>query len=593
MRKKSAPKNASNENAVAAVFRAIPLAEIAPSPHNTRKQFDEVSLADLAESIRQHGILQAILVRELAATKAGKAKYQIVAGERRFRAAKLAGLKEIPAQVRTMSDDEAFGAQIVENLQREDVHPLDEADGFLQLREVQKLEIADIAQRVAKDARYVARRLALTNLIEEAREDYRAERITLAHALEICRLAPEIQTEALAACYEKKTIWNQKDHTSLHLPDKERPTRHVRYLQEWIATNVQLNLHKAPFKKDDIRLREDGLTCVDCPQRTGRDKALFADIKNGDTCLNPGCFQAKLQRFVQITKTELEGKNGKPAVSISAAYGSGTKDAIGREQYQPLEKKADRCEHAEQAVFADGPEIGQVRWICREKGCKDHLGRVGKSRAYSAGGIVSRNASPKDRNKRKQELFDIKVDEAVRKRVMKEAIKTWSWPLDRAHLNEAVKEFFRRIPSEHERTIYEVLGWEKEAAGQLRFDDAAMLRKLAALSDDELARFLMLCSFAHYGANQYGNNRMDQKPVVQLSQERGVNHILIDAQVRAELSPKKYQAAHQAYLETVQNGEAAKKPVVYELASSAASATEAGDGKKQVAGKGRAKARTN
>lgn len=102
------------------------------------------------------------------------------------------------------------------------------------------------------------------------------------------------------------------------------------------------------------------------------------------------------------------------------------------------------------------------------------------------------------------------MDEVVRKRVMIEAIKTWSWPLDRTHLNEAVKEFFHRIPSEHQRTIYEVFGWEKEAAAKLRFDDAAVLRKLAAFTDDDLARFLMLCSFAHYGANQYGHSRVDQ-----------------------------------------------------------------------------------
>jgi hypothetical protein len=127
----------------------------------------------------------------------------------------------------------------------------------------------------------------------------------------------------------------------------------------------------------------------------------------------------------------------------------------------------------------------------------------------------------------------------------------------------------------------------------LRFDDAAVLRKLAALGDDDLARFLMLCSFAHYGANQYGNSRVDQKPVVRLSQERGVNHTLIDAQVRAELSPKKYKAAHDAYLEAVENGKAAKKPVVYEKESPPALAV-GGDGEKeQAAGKARAKAQTN
>lgn len=588
MRKKSTPKNTSNGNVGVLVFRAIPLAEIAPSPHNTRKQFDEASLADLAESIRQHGVLQPILVREVAASRAGKTKYQVVAGERRFRAARLAGLKEIPAHVRAMSDEEAFSAMLIENLQRVDVHPLDEADGFSRLREFQELGIADIAQRVAKDERYVARRLALTNLIEEAREDFRSEAITLAHALEICRLAPEIQVEALAACYERKTVWNQKDHTSLHLPDKERPTRHVRYLQEWIATNVHLNLNKAPFRKDDPRLREDALTCIDCPQRTGRDKALFADIESDSTCLNPWCFQAKLQTFVQIRKIELEEKSGKPTVFISAFYGSGaeSKSALGRDQYQLIERKADRCEYAEQAIQADGSEIGHVKWVCRDRTCKDHLGRVHEAHSYSDG-RGSRTPTPVNRNQRKQELFDIKVDEVVRKRVMKEAIKTWLWPLDRTHLDEAVKEFFRRIPTERQRTICEVFGWKEEEASKVRFDDSATLGKLAALSDDDLARFLMLCSFAHYGANQYGNKRVDQQQVVRLSQEHGVNHALIDAQVRAELSPKKYQAAHQAYLEAVRNGEAAIQPIVYEE-SQPASLPVTKDRKKQAASKTKA-----
>ncbi len=295
---------------------------------------------------------------------------------------------------------------------------------------------------------------------------------------------------------------------------------------------------------------------------------------------------------MQIRKAELDEKSGKPGALISAFYGSGVeaKGAISLDQYQVIEKKADRCEHAEQAVVVDGSEIGQVRWICRERSCKDHLGRMRESYTHSSSGPVSRNASPKDRNRRKQELFDIKVDEVVRKRVMTEAIKTWSWPLDRTHLNEAVKEFFRRIPSEHQRTICEVFGWDKEAAGKSRFDDAAALRKLAALGDDDLARFLMLCSFAHYGANQYGNSRVDQKPVVRLSQERGVNHALIDAQVRAELSPKKYKAAHDAYLEAVGNGKATKKPVVYEKEHSPAPAAEVDDEKDQAAGKARAKA---
>ena len=150
----------------------------------------------------------------------------------------------------------------------------------------------------------------------------------------------------------------------------------------------------------------------------------------------------------------------------------------------------------------------------------------------------------------------------MRKRVMGEALKTFAWPLDRAHLNEAVKEFYRRIPSADQQTIREVFGWgERE---ELRFDDDAVLRELAGLNDDRLAQFLMLCSCAHYGANRDQHRRVDQSAVLELSRERGVNHALIDAEVRAELCPKKYKAAHDAYLAAVRAGKKATKPVVYE-----------------------------
>ena len=182
----------------------------------------------------------------------------------------------------------------------------------------------------------------------------------------------------------------------------------------------------------------------------------------------------------------------------------------------------------------------------------------------SASGSSQNGDSPEKRNKRKQEIFDIKVDEIVRKRVMKEALQTYKWPLERAHLNEVAKEFFRRIPSDDQRTICEVFGWSEDLGSKLRYDQGVALRELGKLDENQLAQFMMLCSFAHYGANQYKHNQVDQTPVAQLSTDRGGNHTLIDAQVRVELCAKKYKAAHEAYLDAVTKGEAAKKPVVYE-----------------------------
>ena len=563
MQKKQTKKTGATTNG-AGELRLIRLSEIEPSD-NVRKSSDKKKYAELLKSVKDKGVLQPILLRPVEAPARGAAKYRIVAGKRRFSAATETGLAEIPAYVKVMSDADALSAQLVENLLREDVHPLDEADGYLRLKDELKLDVRTIAQRVAKDARYVARRLPLTDLIEEAREDFRDERLALGHVLEICRLAPEIQVHALAACYETKSVRGKDGYDSV--PDKTQPARPVGYLQEWIEKNVQLNLQNAPFKLDDPRLREDGLTCLDCRQRTGCDKLLFADIKNGDTCLNRICYSAKYRQWLNLIKAEVEAKQGKPATFISAYYGwkATGEGTLSRDQYQLLEKRADRCEFAEQAVYDDGVDVGKVKWICREKTCKDHLGRVPDTPAapVTTSAKATNGAGLAQHHARKQELFDIKVDEVVRKRVMKEALQSFAWPLDRKHLNEAAKEFFRRIPSDVQKVICEVFGWNDEPAARVRFSDETVLQELAKLDDNRLAQFLMLCSFAHYGANQYGGRQVDQSAVVALSKECGVNHTLIDAQVRLELCAKKYRPAHETYLAAVKNGKKAKKPAVY------------------------------
>lgn len=549
-------------------LRLIALQAIEPDPQNARKSFDKKKFAELVKSVKSKGVLQAILLRPLPGEN-GHAKYRIVAGERRFRAATEAGLTEIPAYVKALSDEEAFSAGLVENLLREDLHPLDEAEGYLRLREELKLSVRQIAERVAKEPRYVARWLSLTNLIAEAQEDFRRERLTLAHVLELCRLAPEIQPHALASCYESKSVRGNEGEGNDFVADKTQPALPVGMLQEWIASHIHLNLQTAPFQLEDARLRADGLTCLHCPQRSGYDKLLFADIQERDTCLNPLCYQAKLRCWLDLVKAEVEAKQGRPAVFISAYYGwhDSAADTLHRDQYQLLRKKAERCAFAERAVSADGAEIGKVQWICREPSCKDHLGRVPdsiRSTALHAGTATNGTVPTDGRHARQQELFNLKVDELVRKRVFAAALQAFSWPLARPQLNEAVKEFFRRIPADVQQVIGEVFGWEADVTRKLRFDETEVLGELAKLDDHRLAQFLMLCSFAHYGANPEGHRQVSQHLVAGLSQACHVNHALIDAEVRLALCPKKYKPAHEAYLAAVKNGQVAETPVVFE-----------------------------
>jgi len=564
---KPAPKTAIA--ALTGKQKAVPLTQIELPASNTRKQMNAAKFKGLVASVKEHGVLQPILLRQLSGTN-GHAHYQIIAGERRFRAAQEAGLTEIPANIRALNDAQTLSANLTENLQREDIHPLDEAAGFLRMKTELNLDLRAIAQRVAKDVRYVARRMALNDLIPEACADLRKELITLAHALEICRLTSEIQPHALAACYETKYGFNRQTHEQDNQPDKTKPVRHVRYLQQWIAENVLLNLEQAPFPTDDTRLREDGLTCLNCPKRSGCNKTLFADIKHADTCLDPLCYQQKTRAFLQLKRAELEAKQGKPAALVSLYYSGDTEapDVVMRRHFEPIERKADRCEFAEPAVCVDRQHFGQTKWICREATCKDHMGRGPQVRSHGIGKAA--HGTPNEKHQaRKQELFDIKVDEVVRKRVMMEALKSFAWPLDRAHLNEAIKEFFSRIPGEHQKTIGEVLGMEAKAAERLRLNETALLNQLADWNEDQLAQFLMLCSFAHYGANREKHHRVSQKDVVRLSKDFSVNHTLIDAEVRAELCAKKYKDTHLAYLAAVSSGETPPKPVVYQEASPA------------------------
>jgi len=135
------------------------LSEIVPNRAQPRKQFDENALAELAESIAQHGVIQPLLVRPLA-----DGTYQLVAGERRWRASRQAGLTEVPVTVREMTDKEAAQLALIENLQREDLNPMEEANGYRTLMETYALTQEETARVVNKSRPAVANALRLLNL---------------------------------------------------------------------------------------------------------------------------------------------------------------------------------------------------------------------------------------------------------------------------------------------------------------------------------------------------------------------------------------------------------------------------------------------
>ena len=168
----------------------IPLSRIQESKTNPRRQFDDVKLAELADNIRQHGVLQPVLVRPMPDGE--PETYELVAGARRFRASKLAKRETIPASIRELTDTECLELQLIENLQRADVHELDEARGYAALMRLQPdtYSVETLAEKIGRSEKYVYARLRLMHLIQEAQEAFYIARLTVAHAFEIARLQP-------------------------------------------------------------------------------------------------------------------------------------------------------------------------------------------------------------------------------------------------------------------------------------------------------------------------------------------------------------------------------------------------------------------
>lgn len=165
----------TTENMVAT--NILPISEIIPNKEQPRKTFDETALSELAESIKQHGVLQPLLVRPLA-----DGGYQLVAGERRWRASRMAGLREVPVVVKQLTDTQTMEIAIIENLQREDLNPIEEAEGLQALMDKCGLTQEDIAMRVGKSRPAIANSLRLLRLPPEVREMTQNGAISAGHA---------------------------------------------------------------------------------------------------------------------------------------------------------------------------------------------------------------------------------------------------------------------------------------------------------------------------------------------------------------------------------------------------------------------------
>ncbi len=192
----SAAENSSEET------RKLALTQLIPGKHQPRKYFDSSALAELAISIRNQGIIQPLLVRQLSGMPQ---RYEIVAGERRWRAAKLAGLTEVPVIVTEYTDKEAMTVALVENLQREDLNPLEEAEALQALREAHNLSQEALAEQLGKSRSTVANSLRLLQLPPSIQEGLLSGDITAGHARALLSIADtDLRAELYAAIIDQR-----------------------------------------------------------------------------------------------------------------------------------------------------------------------------------------------------------------------------------------------------------------------------------------------------------------------------------------------------------------------------------------------------
>jgi ParB family chromosome partitioning protein len=175
-----------------AQIREVPVGKILPNPAQPRLSYDEDSLTELADSIREHGVLQPILVRPSGA------QFELIAGERRWRASRMAERETIPAIVVDFDESTALEVSIIENLQREDVSPLEEATMFRKMTEAFGYSVRQLAQKVGKDKGYIENRLRLSDAPADIRELVSLRKDTISHAYELMKIGDERQRRRLA-----------------------------------------------------------------------------------------------------------------------------------------------------------------------------------------------------------------------------------------------------------------------------------------------------------------------------------------------------------------------------------------------------------
>jgi len=257
-------------------FKNVPVADIDFSPLNYRKFFSKTALDDFAAELAVHGIISPLTLRLMPS-----GRYELVAGERRLRAALIAGMLEIPAIVKVLTDDEVTEIQLAENLQRENPHPMHEAQAIGQMQKKYKT-VQAIAARLGKPKTFVYSRIKFLDLIEPIQEVFVADAINMQEAFDIAAISAESQRE-----FFDQYCADWKDEANFKINNLRYALSRFRY-----------DLKNAPFDTKDKKLFLEMGACTNCPFNSATLKSLFPELAKQAACTKKDCYQTKCDRHL-------------------------------------------------------------------------------------------------------------------------------------------------------------------------------------------------------------------------------------------------------------------------------------------------------
>ena len=535
----NAPESIAPPDAL--VVARAPLAHFAPSlTNNNRHDGNKAYLEELASTIKGNDVIQPITARPWPASR-GKAPadvlYEIVIGEGRWLASRIAGKADIPFFWRELTDEEALELQLIENLKRQDLTAIQEAEGYRRLMKDHGHSVDTIAAAIQKSRSHVYAQLKLLELGKKARVALANGRLDPSRALLIARIPTEkLQEEALGKILTHG--WGGEPLS-------------YRRAAEFIQECYMLRLAEAPFPRGDAALVAGAPACADCPKRSGSQPELFADVKSADVCTDPACFAAKKDAHTARMMAEAEARGqtvitGKEAAKLKPSrYGNELKgDYLALDEHCPAEGakyKTYRQLLGKKApaptLLEDPHEPGKLIEILPKATVKEHL--AAKGIELNAKRPVNAEQKKREKKAKQETAFRGRLFDAIRSHLTQDFVASSSAPtLGDLEARWVVLAFFSHLGFDAKKRIASLWLGPTDKKQDDHALIAAFEKRLPELAPADHSRLLI--ELALVGDTFVNSWQSDRKPerLLEAAQGYGIDAEAIKKEVAAEFKAK-------------------------------------------------------